>query len=46
MTSSAKGSNESPGKNVAQKTGLNRSLAKAAPGETNAILKRAAQRYG
>ena len=31
MTKSAKGTVEEPGKNVRQKTGLNRSLARVAP---------------
>ena len=46
MTASARGTQETPGKNVAAKRGLNRSLAHAAPGETNAIVRRCAEKLG
>ena len=46
MTASARGTQETPGKNVAAKRGLNRSLAHAAPGETNAIVRRYAEKLG
>ena len=46
MTASARGTEEYPGRNVRQKTGLNRSLAHAAPGETNAIVRRYAEKLG
>ena len=46
MTASARGTSEAPGTNVAPKRGLNRGLNHAAPGETNAILERAAIRNG
>ena len=46
MTASARGTQETPGKNVAAKRGLNRSLAHAAPDETNAIVRRYAEKLG
>ena len=46
MTASARGTQETPGKNVAAKRGLNRSLAHAAPGETNAIVRRCGEKLG
>ena len=46
QTRSAKGTQEAPGARVAQKRGLNRALAGAAPGETNASVRWAAKREG
>ena len=46
MTASARGTEENPGRNMRQKTGLNRSLSHAAPGETNAIVRRCAEKLG
>jgi putative transposase len=46
MTKSAKGTIEEPGKNVAQKTGLNRSLAESAPGKVAKCLSVKAESAG
>ena len=46
MTRSAKGTSESPGTNVKQKTGLNRSLLGIAPREQTDILLRVGERTG
>jgi putative transposase len=46
MTKSAKGTVEEPGKNVAQKSGLNRSISQEAWGRTVTMLTYKAARYG
>ena len=46
MTRSGRGTSETPGSNVRQKSGLNRSLLGVAPAEQTAILVWAAQRNG
>lgn len=46
MTKSAKGTVESPGKNVKQKAGLNRSILMTAPGHFISIMKNKAKEYG
>ncbi|MGW0195472.1 RNA-guided endonuclease InsQ/TnpB family protein [Nonomuraea sp. NPDC003201] len=46
MTKSAKGTVENPGTNVAQKTGLNRSISQEAWGRTVTLLTYKAARYG
>lgn len=46
MTRSAKGTVESPGKNVRQKAGLNKAILDMAPGEANRQLEYKARRYG
>ncbi|MEU5853716.1 RNA-guided endonuclease InsQ/TnpB family protein [Nocardiopsis dassonvillei] len=46
MTSSARGTVVQPGRNVAQKRGLNRSVLDAAPGEFRRQLEYKAERYG
>ncbi len=46
MTRSGRGTSETPGTNVRQKTGLNRGLLGVAPTEQTAILIRAGERHG
>ena len=46
MTSSAKGTVEEPGKNVAQKSGLNRVILDVAPGDTRRMLEYKARWHG
>ena len=46
MTRSGRGTSETPGSNVRQKRGLNRSLLRVAPAEQTAILVRAGHRNG
>lgn len=46
MTRSARGTEQEPGKKVAQKAGLNRSLLDVAPGRLVALLKAKVARYG
>lgn len=46
MTRSARGTREEPGTNIRQKTGLNRSLADAAPGRLISMIRYKAERAG